>query len=97
MPDFGPGCFVACLLGEECCQSEIIRKKLDDLLQIGDRICAKSFERMQDQLNPALSPEAAGRLLVCTIDGVALRARAGVSKETLLAICESFVDMVVAA
>jgi AcrR family transcriptional regulator len=94
--DTPPGCFVNCLLGEECCQSEVIRQKLSDLIQAGDRICSKPFNRLREQLKPSVSPEAAASLLVCTVEGLALRARAGASRDSLLAVGALYVDMVTA-
>ena len=95
--DTPPGCFVACLLSEECCESPLIQQKLAGLLDAGDRICTKAFERKKAELNPALSPEAAGSLLTSAIDGFALRARAGASKETILKLGDSFIELVVAS
>jgi TetR/AcrR family transcriptional regulator, copper-responsive repressor len=94
--DTPPGCFVACLLSEECCESPIIKEKLATLLEAADRICTKAFERKKAELNPMLSPEAAGSLLNSTIDGFALRARAGASRQTILKLGDSFIELVVA-
>jgi AcrR family transcriptional regulator len=93
-PETPPGCFVACLLSEECCDSPAIKQKLAYLLDAADRICTTAFENRKDEVNPSISPEKAASLFVCTIDGLALRARAGADRQTIMDLGEAFIDMV---
>jgi len=90
-----PGCFAACLLSEECCDSSAIKDKLAALISGADRAFTKAFERHQSVLRAPLTPEQAGKLLTSTIHGLAVRARAGGSKAEILAVCKSFTDSLV--
>ena len=91
-----PGCLIACLLSEECCESDVIKTKLFSLIESADRVFTKVFEEHKDELNPSLNPEAAGRLLASTMHGLSIRARAGASKKVLVEICDAFIESVVA-
>jgi AcrR family transcriptional regulator len=92
--DTPPGCLIACLLSEECCESDAIKTKLAGLIESADKAFSTVFQRHQKQLNPALTPESAGRLLASTVHGLSVRARAGASKKTILEICAAFIDAV---
>ncbi len=94
--DTPPGCLIACLLSEECCESETIRAKLSSLIESADRVFINTFNEHKDELNAAISPASAGKLLTSTIHGLSIRARAGASKRALLEIGECFIDSVLA-
>jgi AcrR family transcriptional regulator len=89
-----PGCLIACLLAEECCESDVIKTKLATLIDSADRVFAKVFQDHRDELNAALTPEAAGKLLASTMHGLSVRARVGVGKRTLLEVCDAFAELV---
>lgn len=78
-----PGCLVACMLAEECCQTESIKAKLAGAIAESDRFFCRVFEKHIDELNPQITPEAAAVLLVSTLHGLSIRARAGASQESI--------------
>ena len=88
--DTPPGCLIACLLTEECCESKVIRQKLSDLIASADRTFIKVFEQHKDSLRSRVKPEQAATLLTSMIHGLSIRARAGCSKAELLSVCKAF-------
>lgn len=90
-----PGCMIACLLSEECCESEAIREKLSSLIETSDRSFTKLFEQHREQLVGTLTAQAAAKLLLSTVHGIAIRARSGASKQTLLEIGEAFLNTII--
>jgi AcrR family transcriptional regulator len=91
-----PGCFVACLLSEECCGSDAIRDKLAGLISGADRAFAKAFERHESVLRGTLTPEQAAKLLTSTIHGLAVRARSGAGRGEIMAVCNAFTNALLA-
>ncbi len=91
-----PGCLIACLLTEECCESEVIKQKLASLIDSADRVFTRVFKEHQAELNPAISPEAAGKFLASMTHGLSIRARAGASKRTLAEISDAFINSILA-
>lgn len=92
--DTPPGCLIACLLSEECCESEAIKAKLSGSIDGGDEFFRRVFEKHRNELNPNLSPEAAAILMVSTLHGLSIRARAGGSKESLSSGAAAFMKAV---
>jgi len=94
--DTPPGCFVACLLSEECCDSDAIKDKLAGLISSADRAFAKAFQRHQSVLRAPLTPEQAAKLLTSTIHGLAVRARSGASRSEIIGVCRAFTSALLA-
>lgn len=90
-----PGCLIACLLSEECCESEVIRNKLRELISGADDVFAMVFDKHKNELNEHLSAKSAACLLTSTIHGVSTRARAGADIDELRQIAETFITLVV--
>jgi hypothetical protein len=89
-----PGCLIACLLSEECCESELIKMKLATFIENADQTFAKIFASHREELNPALTPEVAGKLLLSTVHGLSIRARSGADKRTLQEVGDAFLELV---
>ncbi len=92
--DNPPGCMIACLLSEECCESDVIRAKLADSINSADAVFTLVFKKNKDQLSSGLSPEAAGKLMITTLHGISIRARSGAVKKELQGIAQSFMKLV---
>lgn len=93
--DNPPGCMIACLLSEECCESEVIKAKLADSISGADAVFKRVFEKHAEELNPSLDPDAAGKLMITTIHGISIRARSGATKKELQGIAQAFMKVVV--
>lgn len=89
-----PGCLIACLLSEECCESATIKAKLAGLIEGADKFFQRKFDNHRNELNPVLSPESAALLMVSTLHGLSIRARARATKEVLHAAAKAFIDVV---
>jgi len=89
-----PGCLIACLLSEECCESDTIKAKLATLIETADKNFTRLFQVHRNALSPALTPESAAKLLLSTVHGLSIRARAGAGERTLLEVGEAFMDAV---
>lgn len=81
-----PGCMIACLLSEECCDSKTIQKKLSECISLADSTFQEVFERHKDELSERISPAVAAKLLTTTLHGMAIRARSGASKRDIIQI-----------
>lgn len=92
--DTPPGCLVACMLADECCESELIKTKLASAISESDQLFCRVFEKHIDELNPQITPEAAAVLLVSTLHGLSIRARAGASRETIESGASAFLKVV---
>lgn len=92
-----PGCMIACLLADECCETPSIKEKLAASIEGADKFFRKKFEAHRAELNPALTPEAAALLMVSTLHGVSIRARAGGSREVLASAARAFMAAVLAS
>lgn len=92
--DTPPGCFIACLLTEECCQSDNIKAKLSGLIASADAAFAKVFAAHAGQLHPGLSAPAAGKLLTATVHGLSIRARAGATNADLTLLGDAFIKAI---
>ncbi len=90
-----PGCMIACLLSEECCESDAIKQKLTSFIDTADHNFTTLFENHRDELNPVLTPAQAGKLLLSTLQGIAIRARSGAKRKELLEIGEVYLKLVV--
>jgi AcrR family transcriptional regulator len=86
-----PGCLIACMLSEECCESEVIRNKLAESIKNADETFANFFQKHNDQLRSPLTPELAGKLMTTTVHGMAIRARSGTSKKEMKPIVDAFI------
>jgi len=86
-----PGCLIACLLSEECCESEVIRLKLAEIITSADAAFTELFEKHKHELREQLTPPVAAQLLTSTMHGIAIRARSGASLDQLLPIVEGFI------
>jgi TetR/AcrR family transcriptional regulator, copper-responsive repressor len=95
--DTPPGCLIACLLSEECCESETIKAKLANSIDGADKFFRRVFEKHSDQLNAALTPESAALLMVSTMHGLSIRARAGGTPERMSLAAEAFMNAVLRA
>lgn len=92
--DTPPGCLIACLLSEECCESETIKAKLAGLIDGSDKFFRKVFSTHETELNAVLTPESAALLMVSTIHGLSIRARAGGTRESLANAATAFMDVI---
>lgn len=92
--DNPPGCMIACLLSEECCESEVIQAKLADSIKSADALFTRVLEKHVDELSESLDPISAGRLMTTTLHGIAIRSRSGASKKELQGIAQSFMKVV---
>jgi hypothetical protein len=54
-----PGCLIACLLSEGCCESELIRVKLCEIIASGDAAFTGLFEKHKDKLCEGVTPPVA--------------------------------------
>lgn len=91
-----PGCMVACLLSEECCESEQIKEKLAGIIDGADQFFLKMFQKHEGELNPAMTPQSASVLLVSCVHGLSIRARSGASRERLNEGAQAFMTAVLA-
>jgi len=89
------GCVIACLLSDECGESESIRNKLADSIGRSDAAFYRLFDQHQKQLRKSLDAASAGRIMTSLMQGMATRARAGANKRALLQIGESFIKLMV--
>jgi len=85
-----PGCMIACLLSEECCESETIRSELYSSIQAADEVFARVFQAHNKELSVSVSPEQAARLLTTFLHGMSIRARAGADPIELAGTARSF-------
>jgi len=92
--DTPPGCVIACLLSDDCCDSDEIRTKLADAIAGADGAFTRLFELHRKELKKSIEPPEAARLMTSVVHGIATRARSGATKRTLLQIGESFVAMI---
>lgn len=92
--DTPPGCMVACLLSEDCCDSEAIKNKLSDSISGADAAFCRLFELHRKEMKKSIDPTDAGRMMTTLVHGIAIRARSGATKRTLYDVGESFVSMV---
>lgn len=88
-----PGCMIACLLTDDCCDSETIRSKLTSCIELADTTFREVFELHKTELIAGVTPANAARLLTTALHGMAIRARAGASKRELFRISSTFVDL----
>lgn len=88
-----PGCMIACLLTDDCCDSETIRSKLTSCIELADATFREVFELHKTELTAGVTPANAARLLTTALHGMAIRARAGASKRELFRISSTFVDL----
>lgn len=88
-----PGCMIACLLTDDCCDSEAIRAKLTSCIELADSTFRTVFERHKAELSVEVTPANAARLLTTALHGMAVRARAGASKRELFRISSTFTDL----
>ncbi|HEY9786272.1 MAG TPA: TetR/AcrR family transcriptional regulator [Candidatus Obscuribacterales bacterium] len=86
-----PGCMIACLLSEECCDSAAIKGKLLDSIALADSTFQPIFEKHKAELAPGIDPATAARLLTTALHGMAIRARAGGGKRDLVRISSGLV------
>lgn len=91
-----PGCMIACLLSEECCESETIRAKLYSSIQAADEIFARVFEGHREELSKSVSPDQAARLLTTFMQGLSIRARAGADPGELAGTARGFAAVILA-
>lgn len=89
-----PGCFIACMLSQESCESEAIKAKLGSLIDGADAGFTKLFSTHRQQLRDGFEPPATARLLTSVLHGIAIRARAGASAPELAKIGKTFVHTV---
>lgn len=87
-----PGCMIACLLSEDCCDSGVIKQKLAYSIELADETFKNVFERHRAELAEGIDPENAGRLLTTVLHGMAIRARAGVGKGELAHLTAAFLE-----
>ncbi|HEY9733807.1 MAG TPA: TetR/AcrR family transcriptional regulator [Drouetiella sp.] len=90
-PETPPGCMIACLMSEECCESELLRSKLASIIETADKNFTALFKSHERELVPSLSAEVAAKLLFSLCQGLAIRARAGASKRSLTEIGNAFI------
>ena len=88
-----PGCMIACLLSDECCDSEIIKAKLVESIQAADSTFERLFEQHITELKEGVNPSAAAGLLTAIMHGLSIRARAGASRNELLKIWKQFMNL----
>lgn len=91
---YPPGCLIACVLTEECAESEALKEKLAFMIKGADERLAKFFNTHKEELKSDLSPKQAAKLLLSTIYGLSIRARAGTPKRELVEICEAFIKSI---
>ena len=89
-----PGCMIACLLTDDCCESETIKAKLAGMIEGSDKFFATVFEKHRGELNPLLTPASASLLMVSTLHGLSIRARAGGTRKTMSAASAAFIDAI---
>jgi AcrR family transcriptional regulator len=89
------GCLVACVAAAQAGQSEEIRLAIQRTLATVADIVAHRFEQeiKCGALPATTSAQARGRLVVDTLQGLLLRARAGASQKELLDDAQSFVEL----
>lgn len=87
-----PGCMIACLLTEECCDSGVIKQKLAYSIERADETFKNVFEQHKEELAEGVDPEDAGRLLTTVLHGMAIRARAGIGRDELVPITAQLLE-----
>ncbi|MBX9692905.1 MAG: TetR/AcrR family transcriptional regulator [Cyanobacteria bacterium] len=90
-----PGCMIACLLTEDCCDSPVVKEKLEECINLADSTFRDIFEKHRSQLVSGLKPKAAARMLTTTLHGLAIRARAGAGKKELMLVSATFIDLII--
>ncbi len=92
-----PGCMIACLLTEHCCDSPVVKGKLEECITLADSTFKDVFERHRAQLGSEIKPKAAARMLTTTLHGMAIRARSGASRKDFMVIADTFIDLIIAS
>lgn len=89
-----PGCLIACMLEQESCESEVIKKKLAALLSGADEGFKIFLQAHAGELRHGVSTEYGAKILTTTIHGLATRARAGATRTELNEIAKAVIEVI---